>query len=75
MNEINDKENKPTCLILDEVDGALGGAEGNQSTGLKFIADFLTKCLKSSTKKPKASNQKEEINNSSDSDDPMTTTA
>jgi len=28
MNDINDKENKPTCLILDEVDGALGGAEG-----------------------------------------------
>jgi len=42
MNELSiSGENKPTCLILDEVDGALGGAEGSQSTGLKLVADFL----------------------------------
>ena len=42
MNELSTSgESKPTCLILDEVDGALGGAEGSQSTGLKLVADFL----------------------------------
>jgi chromosome transmission fidelity protein 18 len=33
MNSI-DQQGKPTCLILDEVDGALGGAEGDQARGL-----------------------------------------
>jgi chromosome transmission fidelity protein 18 len=42
MNEINVLgESKPTCLILDEVDGALGGSEGDQSKGLKLVAEFL----------------------------------
>jgi len=51
MNEISSGESKPTCLILDEVDGALGGSEGDQSKGLKFVADFLSKCLKASNRK------------------------
>lgn len=67
MNELSG-ENKPTCLILDEVDGALGGAEGSQSTGLKLVADFLQKCLKASQKKPKAS-KVDEVMASSDSDE------
>ena len=69
MNELSiSGENKPTCLILDEVDGALGGAEGSQSTGLKLVADFLQKCLKASQKKPKT-NKVDEVMASSDSDE------
>lgn len=40
---------KPTCLILDEVDGALGGGAGGnsdeKSKGLKMVADYLKKCI------------------------------
>ena len=36
---------KPVCLILDEIDGALGGggssANDGQLRGLKMVADYL----------------------------------
>jgi len=36
---------KPICLILDEIDGALGGGS-DQSRGMNFVADFLKKCIR-----------------------------
>jgi hypothetical protein len=56
MNSI-DQQGKPTCLILDEVDGALGGAEGDQSRGLQMVADFITKCIKQALKQPHPAKQ------------------
>lgn len=40
--EMNDIKNasKPTCLILDEVDGALGSSEG-ESKGIRQVAEYL----------------------------------
>jgi hypothetical protein len=48
MNSHFDKDAKgdvkrPTCLILDEIDGALGG--DGQSRGLKMVADYLNKAI------------------------------
>jgi DNA repair ATPase RecN len=47
--EMNDIQNssKPTCLILDEVDGALGGSEGD-SKGLQKVSEYLQRCIKAS---------------------------
>lgn len=36
---------KPVCLILDEIDGALGGGS-DQSKGMNFVSDFLKKCIR-----------------------------
>ena len=44
MNQVSFENGKPTCLILDEIDGALGGS--NMAGGLKMVADFLQKSLK-----------------------------
>ena len=44
-----EQSKKPVCLILDEIDGALGGgADSNdgQMAGLKQVADFLQKSIK-----------------------------
>jgi hypothetical protein len=35
-------EEKPVCLIVDEVDGALAGGVG---AGFNVITDFLKKCI------------------------------
>lgn len=48
MNTID--QGKPTCLILDEVDGALGGIEGDQARGLQMVADFISRCIKQAQK-------------------------
>jgi DNA repair ATPase RecN len=48
MNAVNFEEQKPTCLILDEIDGALGGE--NQANGLNMVAEFLKKSLKAASK-------------------------
>ena len=47
---------KPVCLILDEIDGALGGGS-DMSKGLGFVADFLKKCM-SETDRVKQMNKK-----------------
>ena len=36
---------KPVCLILDEVDGALGGGV-DQTKGMGLVADFLKRCIR-----------------------------
>ena len=36
------KEQKPTCLIIDEVDGAVSGSI---NAGFSKVADFLKKCI------------------------------
>ena len=42
---------KPVCLIVDEVDGALGSSfEGANSKGISQIADYLKKCIELSSK-------------------------
>ena len=53
MNEIQ-AGHKPTCLILDEVDGALCSGDGDNAKGLKLVSDFLTKCIKTSQKRKQA---------------------
>lgn len=47
----------PVCLILDEIDGALGGSTsfgsgggGEQARGLKLVADYLEKAIKAAEK-------------------------
>ena len=37
---------KPICLILDEVDGALGGGS-DQSRGMAQVAQYIRNCIKS----------------------------
>lgn len=38
---------KPVCLIVDEVDGALGSSfEGANSKGISQIVDYLKKCIR-----------------------------
>ena len=44
---------KPVCLILDELDGALGGGP-DANKGLGQVADFLKRCLKESENAAKA---------------------
>lgn len=61
MNEIQVGQ-KPTCLILDEVDGALGGGEGDgQPKGIKMVSDFIAKCIKSSAKRKVAKHSEDEM--------------
>ena len=57
MNSHFEKDNKeskkPTCLILDEIDGALGGGGSStdgQARGLKMVADYLTKAIEAAEK-------------------------
>ena len=38
-------QKKPVCLILDEIDGALGGGP-DQNKGMGLVADFLKKCIR-----------------------------
>ena len=38
---------KPVCLIVDEVDGALGSSfEGANSKGISQIVEYLKKCIR-----------------------------
>jgi hypothetical protein len=49
MNRVNFQlSNQPTCLILDEIDGAFGGEQTDK--GLKMVADYLQKCIKAAPK-------------------------
>ena len=45
FSENSSETKKPICLILDEIDGALGGGS-DMSKGLGLVADFLNKCIK-----------------------------
>ena len=62
-NKGNDSK-KPVCLILDEIDGALGGGS-DASKGLYFVAEFLKRCLK------EGEPQKIQSNNDQDGDEKM----
>lgn len=48
MNSYFDSEEgkKPVCLIVDEVDGAIGGGTDQDNLkGIKKIVDYLKKCI------------------------------
>ena len=47
---------KPVCLILDEIDGALGGGQ-DASKGLYFVSEFLKRCIKEHDNKKNQKNQ------------------
>ena len=42
------RENKPVCLIVDEIDGALAGGLNH---GFNLITDFFQKCMQTSRPK------------------------
>ncbi|CDW81860.1 chromosome transmission fidelity protein 18 homolog [Stylonychia lemnae] len=61
-----DDSTKPVCLIVDEVDGALGGGSGQESTkGVGLIVEYLKKCISYSEKTTKKKNN----DNNEDEDD------
>jgi hypothetical protein len=44
--EDNEERNKPVCLIIDEVDGAIGGGtSADSSKGIQKVVDYLKKCI------------------------------
>ncbi len=47
----NNPEKKPTMLLIDEVDGALGCEDG--SKGIGMVVEHLMKCIASSKKSSK----------------------
>lgn len=58
---------KPVCLIVDEVDGALGSSfEGSNSRGISKIVDYLKKCISYMPKSTKRGATEED-----DEDEPM----
>lgn len=71
MNELNQAGNKPTCLIVDEVDGALGGGDGDQARGLKQVADFLQKCIRASKTQKKKSETSDDNSDAEMKDEPI----
>lgn len=66
MDSVSFDKQKPTCLILDEIDGALGG-EGEMASGMSLVADFLKKALKKSQQKKKEKTVETEVAMCSDS--------
>lgn len=46
INKDSNLKAKPVCLIVDEVDGALGSTfDGDSSKGVASIVDYLKKCI------------------------------
>jgi len=68
------KKQKPVLLVVDEVDGALGGGFGSTdggSGGFRLVCDHLKRCIDSSNKSRKnqdANESDESAENADDSD-------
>ena len=54
-----EETSKPICLIVDEVDGAIGSGSNNDSTkGIGLIVEYLKKCINYSQQKQKQNGKK-----------------
>lgn len=63
---------KPVCLIIDEVDGALGnGEKQDRSKGIGLVVEYLKKCINYTAKKAKSKEMEEDdlINEEQDTND------
>ena len=59
-NSVEDTS-KPICLIVDEVDGAIGSGSSNDSSkGVGLIVEYLKKCINYTQQKHKANGKKAE---------------